>query len=384
MTQRPRSTDAALLPSVRRRHPRRSSGAPYLEPLRKHRTSHRGGGGQRLATASVEPLDDRPRTLGRPPSLPPLPLDSADAASPARSGESRELEEMKRQVDELQNSLAAATARAEVAERALAARGSSAAGPTDMEQRLVMRNWRLSSQLGASKRRSSPRPQPPPPPSDVVDPAAGLIDWLAAGGTDQLCSVAAKTAAETVRLCGHGPSDTGAIQSAFAAAAAAAAQEVCGIDTIKAALEAAAASLTSAIGLRPTSSMGGAVESCLNQISNLQAREWWRGYIGERHSVRSQSVIAAFAAWFLKHGLSEAEAQIFGALAVYGIDADEDGDITVIVFHFHAFQELRTGLMWPADVLYRWLNSMLSQNLWERTSQLQVRLLACGAHSERD
>jgi hypothetical protein len=217
-----------------------------------------------------------------------------------------------------------------------------------------------------------------------VDPAAGLIDWLAAGGTDQLCSVAAKTAAETVRLCGHGPSDTGAIQSAFAAAAAAAAQEVCGIDTIKAALEAAAASLTSAIGLRPTSSMGGAVESRLNQISNLQAREWWRGYIGERHSVRSQSVIAAFAAWFLKHGLSEAEAQIFGALAVYGIDADEDGDITVIVFHFHAFQELRTGLMWPADVLYRWLNSMLSQNLWERTSQLQVRLLACGAHSERD
>ena len=107
----------------------------------------------------------------------------------------------------------------------------------------------------------------------------------------------------------------------------------------KAALEAAATNLTSAIGLKPTSSTNSIAQSSLTQISNAQAREWWRGYIGERHSVRSQSVIAAFAAWFLKEGLSEAEAQIFGALAVYGIDTDEDGDITVIFLHFHAVQD---------------------------------------------
>lgn len=331
--QRPQSTDTALLPRVRQRHPRRSSGAPYLEPLRKHRRPSHHPGQRPAVRASVEPLDDRPRTLGRPASLPPLQSDGAETASSTRSGDSREVVAMKRQVDELQNSLASTTARAELAERKLAARESVAAGATEME-RLVVRNWRLSSQLAASKRRSSPRPQPPPPPSNVVDAAASLVDWLAAGGSDQLCSVAAKTVAETVRLCGHAPPDTGVIQSACAVAAA---QEIRGIDTIKAALEAAAASLTTAIGLRPTSSTSSAAQSSLNQISNPQAREWWRGYIGERHSVRSQAVIAAFAAWFLKNGLHEAEAQIFGALAVYGIDADEDGDITVIFRHFHTF-----------------------------------------------
>jgi hypothetical protein len=246
---------------------------------------------------------------------------------------------MQKQLDELQNSVAAATARAELAERKLAAHGPAATEPTDTEQRLVVRNWRLSSQLAASKRRSSPRPQPAPPPSSVVDPNAGLVDWLAAGGADQICSVAAKTAAENIRLCGHALPDTGMIQSAYTAAAAAVAQEARGLDTIKAALEAAATNLTSAIGLKPTSSTNSIAQSSLTQISNAQAREWWRGYIGERHSVRSQSVIAAFAAWFLKEGLSEAEAQIFGALAVYGIDTDEDGDITVIFLHFHAVQD---------------------------------------------
>ena len=289
-------------------------------------------GGRLATTASVDPLDNRPRTMERSASLTPLAPKGTEATTQARLLESRELVAMKKKLDDLQNSLAAATARAELAERKLAERESAAAGKTDMEQRLLVRNWRLSSQLATSKRRSSPRSQPPPPPpcSDDVDPAAGLADWLAAGGTDQVCSIAAKTAAATVRLCGHVSPEMGVIQSACAAAAAAAAQEVLGLDTVKAALEAAAEHLASAIGLSPTSSAGIATHLPLGKISNLQAREWWRGYIGERYSVRAQTVISAFASWFMKNGLSEAEAQIFGALAGYGIDGDEDGDITVI------------------------------------------------------
>jgi hypothetical protein len=331
----PDHLEAALL-TRGRRQPRRSSGAPYLQPLRK---SLGGGRTQPLRglAASVEPLDDRPRTLGRPASLPPLARD--DISSEGRTGGgSEEQAALKKQVEELQDSLAAATARAELAERKLAkAERQQAAGApkSEMEQRLMVRNWRLSSQLAASKRRSSPRPQPPPPSHSSPDPAAGvagLVEWLGSGGTDTVCSVAAKAAAATVRLCGHALPEGGVVDAACKAAAAAAAKELPGLNTIKAALEAAAEHVTSATGLQPTSSTSSsstAAGSRLTKISNPQAREWWRIYIGDRPSVRSQVVITAFASWFEKHDLSEAEAQIFGALAVYGIDEDEDGDITV-------------------------------------------------------
>jgi hypothetical protein len=330
----PDHLEAALL-TRGRRQPRRSSGAPYLQPLRK---SLGGGRTQPLRglAASVEPLDDRPRTLGRPASLPPLASD--DISSEGRTGGgSEEQAALKKQVEELQDSLAAATARAELAERKLAkAERQQAAGApkSEMEQRLMVRNWRLSSQLAASKRRSSP-PQPPPPSHSSPDPAAGvagLVEWLGSGGTDTVCSVAAKAAAATVRLCGHALPEGGVVDAACKAAAAAAAKELPGLNTIKAALEAAAEHVTSATGLQPTSSTSSsstAAGSRLTKISNPQAREWWRIYIGDRPSVRSQVVITAFASWFEKHDLSEAEAQIFGALAVYGIDEDEDGDITV-------------------------------------------------------
>ena len=67
-------------------------------------------------------------------------------------------------------------------------------------------------------------------------------------------------------------------------------------------------------------------------ISNAGPREWWRTYIGERRSVRVQLAIDAFAVWMEKQGLPDPEAQIFGALAAYGINTGEDGDITTTEF----------------------------------------------------
>jgi hypothetical protein len=45
--------------------------------------------------------------------------------------------------------------------------------------------------------------------------------------------------------------------------------------------------------------------------------------------VRVQLAVDAFVAWMKKQGLPEPEALIFGALAAYGVHADEDGDVTV-------------------------------------------------------
>ena len=218
------------------------------------------------------PAHSRPVGFERPASLPPLEHKSGGD----KGGRNTALKE---KVLRLEDELAAAVSRAEVAEKKLAqaeaaaaagggstagvaAAGSGGAPADDQKQRLMVRNWRLSSQLAEAKRRSSPRPQPAPPPHNWQDPTAGLADWLAGGGKDTICSVAAKAAATTTRLCGHAQPAPHVLAAASKAAAAAAEKEASPVDSIKAALDSAAVH----VGAIPISTR---YHTCLHLLAHL-------------------------------------------------------------------------------------------------------------------
>ena len=223
---------------------------------------------------------------------------------------------------------------------ALAAEKAAVARAEDAEARLVKLSdsprrqasgmtWRLSSKLVARQRHAT---QPPPPKDVPNDPHAQLASWLACGGTEAICKVSAKAMCNMVN---PSPSSE-VVDAAIEAALQAAAREkyhndhASGrpLEVIKAALNEAAAKVVSACGGLITGADGAdaatGAESAdsmrLDVVSNVAAREWWRSYLGEQHqSVSLQTAIDAFVLYMKREGLPEAEAQIFGALAVYGM-----------------------------------------------------------------
>ena len=98
------------------------------------------------------------------------------------------------------------------------------------------------------------------------------------------------------------------------------------LEVIKAALNEAAANVVSACGgltlatdAADAATEAGADDRRLDAISNVAARRWWMSYLGKHQSVPLQTAIDAFVLYMKREGLPEAEAQIFGALAVYGM-----------------------------------------------------------------
>lgn len=76
-----------------------------------------------------------------------------------------------------------------------------------------------------------------------------------------------------------------------------------------------------------------AEEEYLETILNVQARAWWKTYIGQR-SATYNAVQDATTAWMLKvdSAMTQAEASIVAATVCFGIDRDGDGEITFAEF----------------------------------------------------
>ena len=220
--------------------------------------------------------------------------------------------------------------------------------------------WRLSSKLAAAKATGetavTPCPAPPPDLGPTLDGAndRSLASWLTGGGTEVVCSIAAKAMCQMVETAGATLAN-GVLAEARQAASTAAAQELGKmeskpIETLRAALDGAAERVATKLQQAGCFSAAArlSADSCTRGISNGPARVWWVEYIGERRSVRSNMLIEAFALWLEKEGLPEAEAHIRGALAVFAIDGDEDGDITTA--EFEAFTSQMRGQFTPESV----------------------------------
>lgn len=198
--------------------------------------------------------------------------------------------------------------------------------------------WRLGSKLVAQQRLAAERTSHPPPPDDFRDdPNTHLASWLTNGGTEKICRMAAKAMCNMVV-----PAPSSAVlDAATEAALEAAAREAYHndhesgrpLEIIKAALNEVATQVVSECrGLSPapattddnTSETTGDDDS-FDAISNLSARNWWLKYIGNAVAVPLQTAIDAFVLWMENEGLPEAEATIFGALAVYGMHGCNNG-----------------------------------------------------------
>ena len=377
------------------------SKSPYLDKLPRRVAVQTGHSSLRRTMRRDGAVSAEP--LGRPSSLPPLaPTSVRDAAARNKRGPTTKTQ---RRIEAMQRRLDPETARADAAEAELAAANaigatrplshaaqSEAATPagdtseliarlkaaealasasakaaeaanmrakaaelkleqhTGMVKKTTQLNWRLSSKLAAKSGSASPKPCPAPPADNDTSTtlrsaeanSAALASWLTSGGTQMICSVAAKTMIQMVELGGVLLANDAEelMQQARLAAEAAAGKELARTeskpqDTIKAALDGAATLVAGKLKTMSAfnkAAQAAAAADSMSIVSNAAARAWWLEYIGERRSVRSQLIIDAMALWFQKEGLPEPEAQIFGALAVYGIDEDSDGDITIEEF----------------------------------------------------